>query len=297
MRVAIVMPTIGEDISRAIESIDAQQMLDGASLEDAGIELHHVIVYDGEEGVTRVSGRRTWLYSPGERYGCGAVARAMGAGHAVDRLRCHALGFLDADCWLHPHHVATMIAFASQYPSFPALIAKRVIVTHDTGEPIEDHEPDRSGQSRMGPGGTIQPFVDTSCIWLQGRGVTLGPNWATAMRYHDDDYDADAPVNGIEDISFWGHVLNCLDYTEKPAPIASVPTVYYPSRWLSSYKPGGRQRPPEVARIVNANNRVVNLRWRVVSDTDGELHFQAWPHDGPAEPVPDGMTEVPECSR
>jgi len=296
-RVAIVTPTIGEDMTRAIASVDAQEMVDGSTLEDAGIELHHVVVFDGKSGRCEVVGKRTWLYSPGEKYGCGAVARALGCQHSVDRLRVHALCFLDADNALHKHHIAKMIAFGNLYRGFPALISRRVIVTHDTYEPIEDHHHDRSGASWRGPGGTVQPFVDSSCIWLQGRGVTLGPDWATAMRYQDDDYNADAPVNGIEDISFWGHVMNCLDETEKPAPIAPEATVLYRSRWLDSYKPGGRQRPPEIARIVDENDLVVNLRWRVVRDAKDELHWQAWEHTSPAPDVLEGMTEVPECSR
>lgn len=294
MRVAIITPTIGEDMSRAIRTIDEQRTVDGRPLEEAGIELYHVIVYDGQEGRSESVGRRTWLYSPGERYGCGAVARALGARHAVDRLRCHAMGFLDADNWLHPEHVARMVEFGQRYPSFPALVARRLIVTHDTGEVIEGH-PDTNGEAVRGLGGTRQPFVDTNCGWLQGRGVTLGPDWATAMRYRDDDYDADAPVNGIEDISFWTHVVNCLDETEMPAPVYAVPTVYYRSMWLNSYQPCGKQRPPTVARIVDENNRVVNLRWRVVRDDGGESHWQVWPRDEDPPPVPEGLTEVPEC--
>lgn len=330
IRVAIVTPTIGEDLTKTIESVDAQRL-------PKGVELHHVIVRDGittsitargdvdavavlddlkrnssmvlpagmqleiiPPSRSEVTGNRHWLALPGDPngLGCGAVPRAFGSLYAVDRLRVHALGFLDADNWLHEGHVELMLRIGAPRPDCRALVASRTIVTHDTGEPIEDHPPDQSGLVHHGPGGPVQPFVDANCIWLQGDGVPLGRDWVTAMRFPEDGdgYNVDAPISVVEDRLFWGHVCRCLRHSGFPVPVAPVPTVFYRSAWIDSYNAANpHQRPPRVAKAIDAEGNLLKLHWRVIDDGKGP-RFDAWQVGMEPPPLPDGARLVDEAS-
>lgn len=296
-RVAIVTPTIGEpEIELAIKSVDAQEL-------PPDVELHHVIVMDGVGEVKYEQGGgnayRHWLAMPGDKNGkgCGGQPRALGSQYAVDRLRVHALGFLDADNWIRANHVKTMLEVGASRPDCDAICARRFFIHWETGEPMPGL-PDSSGAVVLGAGkGAQQPFVDTNCIWLQGRGVLLGRDWGIVRRWTNDEaggfYDPDAPIKSGEDRVFWNHVTAQLRQGAYPVPMAAEPTVAYRSVWLVSYPLGGKFRPPPVAKNHDGDD-VQRLRWRIVDAGKGPI-YDVWPDGMDEPPVPDGVKVLERC--
>jgi hypothetical protein len=220
-RVGIVVPfhtEPPEQLEQCITSVHLQTHPTELFLVGDGLEA-----LAGMELFARERRLRKWasfITLPEAHADLGNVARVVGSLEAMAQ-GCDAIGFLDADNWLAPHHVATLLEL-QQRTRADVCTASRTICRVDGSEMLVDREND----------GTRH--VDTSCFLLQRSAFGLLPAWAYIPKSHA----------AISDRIFWSLVKGKLGGRELALSHSAEPTVFYRSRYSAHYRALG-ERPPE----------------------------------------------------
>jgi glycosyltransferase involved in cell wall biosynthesis len=227
-RYAIVTPYYKEScgqLERCIASVKAQTLA-----------ADHFMVADGFP--------QSWIEGTGVRHivldrahgDYGNVARGEGALLAVAEAY-DGIGFLDADNYLDPEHVALCVVAGKGAPLRPdVVVAKRRFVRPDGGDLRLAEEPHH---------------VDTSCWWFQDGAYHLLPYWVTIPK----------EIAPIGDRVFSGLV----DAARLTRAAVDAVTVNYTCLWEGVYRRFG-ETPPEGAKP-DIDLKAV-LRWIVALTGD-----------------------------
>lgn len=214
-RIAIVTPYCGEDrtvIERCMASVAEQTA-----------SCSHILIADGRP--------QDWIDATGVRQvrldqthgDFGNVARGIGAllvaGEGFD-----AIGFLDADNWLEPDHVARCMAAAiASDPPCDYVIARRRFVWPDASPMDATDDPE---------------MVDTNCLMLLPHAFPAISYWVLMPK----------PLAVIGD-----RVMHAVLQSQSLAACRlDHPTVVYTSNWACHYRAAGRE-PPSTAKDVDVS--------------------------------------------
>lgn len=139
-----------------------------ASVRAQTVAADHIVVADGapqdwidEEGVRHIRLDRTYA-------DFGDTPRAVGALLAVSA-GSKGIGFLDADNWLEPDHIATCLETAGRAPGADYVIARRALRRPDGSRLPVDDEPS-------------EVHVDTNCFFLLPGSFHLAPHFGLIPR-------------------------------------------------------------------------------------------------------------------
>jgi hypothetical protein len=206
-RYAIVTPYYKEDrktLERCLNSVRKQS-----------VHVDHIVVADGFP--------QSWIDDEPVRHlrldtahaDFGATPRGLGALLAVSE-GYEGIGFLDADNWLAPDHVATCVEFASRNEDqCDFIIARRHLMTPD--EILLDVRDD--------PG-----LVDTSCYFLLPGSYPVLHHWVTMPK----------PLTPVGDRIFFAAAMA----QKLRSAELDRPTVFYETLWSTVYEAAGLPAPP-----------------------------------------------------
>lgn len=217
MRVAIVTPYYGESgdiLRRCHNSVKAQTYAD----------VRHFIVSDGNMNPMLATLDADCYQLPRNHADAGATPRAMAALSAFSQ-GYDAVGFIDADNYLKPNHVETMVAVL-QNSGADGIVATRIIHSQDDREMYVDTV-ESNGEN----------MIDTNSWFLTSKAMHLLSYWITApgQQLWSDRYFAKAVLDsGMR-------LVRC-----------DEPTVVYVTRWAWHYQYAGWAVPDDAVWIQTA---------------------------------------------
>jgi glycosyltransferase involved in cell wall biosynthesis len=227
MKVALVTPYYKESIDvlrRNHESVMAQTY--------PGVT--HIMVADGHPNETVTEWDCEHIALPGSHRDGGGTPRAIGALSAFGR-GYDAVGFLDADNWIDPDHVACMVAVVeSEGADFVA--ATRRIHCGNTLEFLYTDLVESNGDY----------LTDTNCMFL------------TRACAHLLGYWSPGPEKAmISDRVFW----DAVKHSGLRIARCLKPTVSFPTRYAFHYGYAGVEIPPEAVWFTFANTERTVVRY------------------------------------
>lgn len=208
---AIVTPYFAESqalLRRCIDSVKAQT-----------VAVDHILVADGapQDWIDAENVRHIRLDRPHGDYG--NTPRAIGAMLAASA-ECAGIGFLDADNWLEPEHVATCVETALRATSqgrVDYVIARRSLRRPDGSQLPCGDEP-------------IEKHVDTNCFFLLPGSYHILPYFGLMPR----------ALSAIADRVFY----DALRQRGLSAAVNTAVTVNYQCLWAAVYESLGETPPP-----------------------------------------------------
>ncbi len=213
LRVAVVVPFHAEPPDQLERCV--------ASVEEQTHPCELVMVSDGGRPYTPTGSDARVLHLPHAHGDFGNCARAIGAieamGAGVD-----AVAFLDADNWLHPEHIARMVALHESTKA-PVCTASVTLVRVD-GSVMPIASPSDG-----------KVHVDTSAIFVTREAFPLLPLWAFVPR----------ELAQMGDRVWWQLAKN----SGYPRAHCTEPTVYYRDRYAAHYRALGEPLPPEAKEM------------------------------------------------
>ena len=237
MRVAIITPYAREpeeQLRQCHESVIAQTHA-----------ATHILVADGSPAPFVSGWNAEHIALPVRHDDCGDTPRAIGAMSAIAR-GFDAIAFLDADNWITPDHVATMLELHASTGA-AIVIAARAL-----------HRLDGSLLRASGEGGDGVDHVDTNCLFLTSAAYRIVPVWALVPKR----------LHVVGDRLVWS-TIQALGYK---LARATRPTVAYRTAYRVHYEEQG-EAPPAGAKD-NANIREALAWWRDLPDADRKLVFR-----------------------
>jgi glycosyltransferase involved in cell wall biosynthesis len=231
-RYAIVTPYHKEErwlLERCIQSVRKQTM-----------PADHIVVADGFP--------QNWIDAEGVRHirldrnhaDYGNTPRAIGALLAVSA-GYEGIGFLDADNWLEPNHVASCVEASERNDACDFVIARRNLCRPD-GSVININDP------------PVQSFVDTSCFFLLPGSYHVIPHFSLIPR----------ELSPICDRVFY----TALKAKKLNAEVVAEKTVNYHCLWSFIYEVAGETPPPGAKDGIDYNGI---RRWVDAQDERGQL--------------------------
>ncbi len=212
LRVAVVVPFHSEpleQLERCVESVAAQTY---------PCEL--VMVSDGGRPYTP-PGYARLLPLPQAHGDFGNCARAIGAIDAIST-GADAVAFLDADNWLHPEHIARMVALheASKAPICTASVT--LVRVDGSVMPIASENDGKR-------------HVDTSAIFVTREAFALLPLWALVPKELAQMGDR-----------VWWQLAKSSGF---PRAHCAEPTVFYRTRYAAMYRALGEPLPADAKEM------------------------------------------------
>ena len=231
-RYAIVTPYYKEDkwlLERCIQSVRKQT-----------VPTDHIVVADGfpQDWIDGERVRHIRLDRNHNDYGntprtIGGLL-AISAGH-------EGIGFLDADNWLEPNHVASCVEASERNAECDFVIARRNLCRPD-GSVLNVHEP------------PVQSFVDTNCFFMLPGSYHVIPHFALMP----------IQLSPICDRVFYA----ALRAKKLNAEVVTEKTVNYHCLWSYIYKVAGETPPPEAKGGIDYKGM---KRWIDAQDERGQL--------------------------
>ena len=148
---------------------------------------------------------------------CGDAARAVGTTMAISE-GCEVVTYLDADNWIDPDHVASLVALASAAAA-PACVASRSL-----------HRLDGSLLDPRGEPADGRDHVDTSCLFLAGPALRVALVWGFIP----------AHLHPVDDRIVWA-ALRALGVR---IARRTTPSVRYRTAYRVHYEERGEPAPP-----------------------------------------------------
>lgn len=181
-----------------------------------------VIVCDGELGAGYEESLKArfpscdWIRSSVPHRDAGDWGRTAGALHAAAS-GYDAIGLLDGDNWLDPHHVEKLLALDVDVATSARFIC------HEDGRVLGC---DAEGDWML--------HVDTSCFFFRPKAFGLLAHWSLIPR----------PLSPICDQLFWSYTKSLIDESRLTHAHSPAPTVYFRSRYQVHYLAAGLEPPP-----------------------------------------------------
>jgi glycosyltransferase involved in cell wall biosynthesis len=205
----------------------------------------HIVVADGFPSpfVAAAPGVRHVIL-PAEHADCGDAARAVGTTMALSEGH-DAVTYLDADNWIDPDHVASLVALA-RAAAAPACVASRTL-----------HRLDGSLLDPRGEPADGRDHVDTSCLFLTGPALRVALLWAFVP----------AHLHPIDDRIVWA-ALRALGVR---IARRTTPTLHYRTAYRVHYEERGEPAP---AGAKGHDNVLAALAaWNALSPAERERMF------------------------
>lgn len=212
LRVAIVVPFHSEPTDQLDRCV--------ASVAEQTHPCELIMVSDGARPYTPPGNARV-LHLPNAHGDFGNCARAIGAIEAMSS-GADAVAFLDADNWLHPKHIARMVALHEQTGAAICTASLTLVRVDGTVMPVT---PENDGQRH----------VDTSASFVTRAAFPLLPMWAFVPK----------ELAQVGDRVWWQLAKNS-GYTRAHCP---EPTVFYRNRYAATYRALGEPLPAEAKRM------------------------------------------------
>jgi glycosyltransferase involved in cell wall biosynthesis len=203
------------------ESVEVLKKCHASVAAQSHHNVTHIMVADGEPHPWCRTVPVEHMILPCSHRDAGATPRALAAISAFSR-GYDAVGFIDADNWIDPDHVASMLETLN-HTGGDGVIATRRIHAMDGSELYVDNI-ESNGVN----------MVDTNCMFLGRKSLHLMTYWVTVpeMRLWSDR-------------AFWDVVKKAnLTITR-----CTKPTVAYVSRWAWHYQHAGVPIPPSAVWI------------------------------------------------
>lgn len=232
-RFAIITPYYKEDrktLERCLHSVRQQS-----------VSVDHIVIADGFP--------QSWIDDEPVRHlkldashaDFGATPRGLGALLAVSE-GYQGIGFLDADNWLAPDHVANCIELAArQKDPCDFIVARRHLMTPDETLLEVQDEPTDS-------------LVDTSCYFLLPGAYPVLHHWVTMPK----------PLSPICDRIFFA----ATKAQKLRSATLDQPTVFYQTLWASTYEAAGFPVPPNAKSNVDMSPAAIWLESLTVEQLD-----------------------------
>lgn len=232
MKVAVVTPYYKETdevLMRCMESVAHQTHKD----------VIHVMVADGNPNPLVADCTPHHVITP-PCTDVGATPRMMGCAYA-SAAGANAMILLDADCWLHPEHIETLLKVHAQVPEACIITYPRKVYTKD-------------GRQFMGvcQGSNGVGFNDTNCYFITRPAFSLMSHWGFQLK--EWALFSDHPV--------WAAV----SLSGLPMVRTNSVLVNYPSDYMDHYKDFGFPIPDWAIKITVRDGKSVKVTYKELKD-------------------------------
>lgn len=241
MKVAVITPYYRESTEVLLRCI--------RSVREQTHEVHHICIADGEPNDGVLFTGITHIVIPNSR-DVGTTPRNVGMLVAMAQ-EVDAMAFLDADCWIEPDHIQSMVQ-AMQANDAPVVTSPRNLRRPDGSLLGKDTESD----------GLV--FNDTNCVLIRRDAFPLLDAWFFAPR----------ELSLVHDRVFWKRVVESgvrCARTDKP-------TVNYTTTFAAHYLQHGEDPPDNAKVILQTPEGWQLMPHKDVKQVSVELHTLAWPN-------------------